>query len=152
MEERARFARSTNEREPRAARNDVRKGGLAQRPTCIASIAVHRGHTLRTTSAIGNGDLESPDRGQYTESANTPWTYPVPESPRTEKPRGKHTPVRVSICLLFWVFFICTRGVKGREREKKKNALLSVGHADAAGNEDNDVCESLGKGFAKWCK
>lgn len=117
----------------------------------LPRIAVHRGHTLRTTSAIGNGNLESPDRGQYTESANTPSTYPVPESPRTEKPGGKHTPVRVSISLLFGSFYLHTRRKGKIEREREKNALLSVGHADAAGNEDNEACESLGKGFAKWC-
>lgn len=118
VEERARFARSTNEREPQAARNDVRKGGLAQRPTCIASIAVHRGHTSRSASAIGNGHLESPDRGQYTESANTPWTYPVTESPRTEKSPGENTrPSASAFACYFCFFFICTREVKGKEKK-----------------------------------
>lgn len=106
VEERARFTRSTNEREPQAVRNGVRKGGLAQSPTCIASIAVHRGHTSRTTSAIGNGHLESPDRGQYTESANTPWTYHVTESPRTEKSPGENTRPSASAFARFFGFFL----------------------------------------------
>lgn len=133
---RARFARSANERELRAARNNApsRNGGLAYRPAGFASIAMHLPHVLALCSRaeplqhISCDHLEPPDRGKYTEKANNRSTYresksidtclrALPEKPRSgKKKREKY--IRVSFFLLFLL---------QAQSNEEKNASLSTG-------------------------